>query len=529
MQELQSLKNKILTLAIQGKLVPQEETDEPASVLLQKIQLEKERLIQEKKLKKDTVISSAIYKKSDKYFEKIGDIEKDITKEIPFEIPKNWQWVRLGNIFNIQSSKRVFERDYVSNGIPFYRSKEIGELSRKETIKTTIFISEELYEILKNKFGIPHCGDILITSVGTIGNTWICDDRKFYYKDGNIIQVSFIKKFSSQLVKLFFDSSCFCNQILSSDAEQKVSGTAYNALTIIKLKSILFPLPPLEEQERIVKKVQELFAQIDYIEKNNQELDNLKATFKNKMLSLAIQGKLVPQAVGDEPASVLLQKIQKEKEQLIKEKKVKKDTVFSTIYRKDNQYFEKIGDIEKDITKEIPFEIPASWEWVRLGDVAEIYTGNSISDSDKIKKYHNKNVGYNFIATKDVSFDNTINYQTDVIIPYNEPNFRTCDNGAVLLCIEGGSAGRKIALVDKKICFGNKLCSFTFFLGNSKFLFYVLQSIYFKNIFTHNINGLIGGVNLSKLTQFIFPLPPLAEQHRITQKIEKVFTLCEKL
>lgn len=164
-----------------------------------------------------------------------------------------------------------------------------------------------------------------------------------------------------------------------------------------------------------------------------------------------------------------------------------------------------------------------------MGDIAQIYTGNSISDNNKINKYHNKNIGYNFIATKDVSFNNTINYQTDIIIPYNEPNFKTCDNGAVLLCIEGGSAGKKVALVRKKICFGNKLCSFTLYQGNAEYLFYLLQSQYFKSIFVNNITGLIGGVSGSKIAEFLFPLPPLEEQHRIAQKIEEVFALYEKL
>ena len=229
------LKKSLLQLAIQGKLVPQLPDEGTGEELYRKIQSEKQALIKEGKIKKE------------KPLPEISDDEK------PFDIPESWRWVRLGDIAFIQSSKRVFEKDYVSDGIPFFRSKEIGDLCRGEQIKTQLFITREHYERLKEEYGVPQKGDILITSVGTIGNTWLCDGREFYYKDGNITQICSSKLFYSKYVQLFINSPLFFSQ-----AKATVAGTAYSALTIIKLKQMLLPLPPLAEQKRIVAKLEEI-------------------------------------------------------------------------------------------------------------------------------------------------------------------------------------------------------------------------------------------------------------------------------
>ena len=250
------LKKSILQEAVQGKLVTQDPSDEPASVLLERIRAEKERLIQEGKIKRDKH-ESIIYRRDNSHYEKLDGIERCIDDEIPFEIPNSWAWRRLGSIATVQSSKRVFEKDYVAEGIPFFRSKEIGDLYRGEEIHLQLFITKEHYDRLKREYGVPKPGDILITSVGTIGNSWICDGREFYYKDGNITQICANPYLSSQYIQLFINSSLFIEQ-----AQSTVSGTAYNALTIIKLKNMLIPVPPLSEQHRIVEQQKKLFDKI---------------------------------------------------------------------------------------------------------------------------------------------------------------------------------------------------------------------------------------------------------------------------
>ena len=229
-----------LQLAIQGKLVEHRPEEGTGEELFQQIQAEKQALIKAGTIKKE---------------KPLPEIADD---EVPFDIPDTWKWMRVGNLAVVQSSKRVFEKDYVSEGIPFFRSKEIGNLYRNESIKTELFITEEHYAALAEGYGVPQVGDILITSVGTIGNTWICDGRKFYYKDGNITQICGNRFFDSRYVEYFLHSPLFEKQALST-----VAGTAYSALTIIKLKNLIIPLPPLVEQKRIVAKLEEILPLCD--------------------------------------------------------------------------------------------------------------------------------------------------------------------------------------------------------------------------------------------------------------------------
>lgn len=244
---VQQLRETILQLAVQGKLTAKWRANnpniEPASELLKRIEAEKQQLIKEKKIKKEKPLPA------------IGD------DEIPYELPEGWVWCRLGNIATIGSSKRVFESDYVSTGIPFYRSKEIGDFSRGHEAISKLYISKEKYNELTSKYEGPKAGDLLITSVGSIGNTWIADDREFYYKDGNITQISRSKFFDMKYMQRFVQSPVFMDEVMG-----KISGTAYNALTIVKLKTNCFPLPPLEEQQAIVEKVNTLMALCDELE-----------------------------------------------------------------------------------------------------------------------------------------------------------------------------------------------------------------------------------------------------------------------
>ena len=250
---------------------------------------------------------------------------------------------------------------------------------------------------------------------------------------------------------------------------------------------------------------------------------------KNSILQLAIQGKLVPQDPNDEPAAELLKKIKAEKAELVKQGKIKKDKQESHIYKgDDNKYYEQIGTETKDITDEIPFDIPNNWEWVRIKFLCDTYTGNSISENIKKSKYTNLSAGYNYIGTKDVGFDNTINYENGVKIPFKEEKFRYAYPEDILLCIEGGSAGKKIAILSQTVCFGNKLCDFHQYLNQTRYLYYLLQSPYFFGIFKENISGIIGGVSINKIKELIIPLPPLSEQKRIVKKIEELEPFIEE-
>ena len=231
---------------------------------------------------------------------------------------------------------------------------------------------------------------------------------------------------------------------------------------------------------------------------------------KKSILQLAVQGKLVSQDTNDEPASGLLKRIYVEKAKLVKEGKIKKEKPLPFI-----------ADAEK------LFEIPDSWAWLRLGDFCSIYNGNSINAQEKEQKYAKKCDGYSFIATKDVSFNYTIDYENGIYIPFGTEEFKIAPNGSVLMCMEGGSAGRKIGILEQDVCFGNKLCCFTPISVLNKYLYYFLQTPAFFSSFTALMTGIIGGVGAAKIKSIIIPIPPLAEQGRIVSKIEEMLPLVE--
>ena len=258
-------------------------------------------------------------------------------------------------------------------------------------------------------------------------------------------------------------------------------------------------------------------------------IKNLTADeLRKSILQLAIQGKLVKQNPDDEPASELVKKIYEEKKKLVAEGKIKKDKNESYIFKgDDNCYYEKIGKNEPVKLGDLPFDIPDNWTWIRLKSLANIYNGNSINEDEKKKKYTNV-FGRDFIATKDVGFDRTIAYNNGVNIPYELDTFKIAPANKILMCIEGGSAGRKIAITDREVCFGNKLACFDSIIVDDFYLFNIFQSTEFTSIFKSSLTGIIGGVSINTLKEFIIPLPPLEEQQRIVDKINSFEPLLQE-
>ena len=249
---------------------------------------------------------------------------------------------------------------------------------------------------------------------------------------------------------------------------------------------------------------------------------------KNSILKEAVQGKLIKQNKEDEPASELLKRIKTERDKLIKAGKIKPNKNISSIYRKGNSFYEKIGKEEICIDEELPFEIPKTWEWAKLSFVSDMFTGNSINENEKNLKYKGLSEGYFYVATKDINFDNKINYDNGVRIPKDTEKFRIAPKNSILFCVEGGSAGKKIALTDKDICFGNKLCCFISYGIDIKYLYYYLQNPIFIYSFKRNTTGIIGGVSINTLKQMFLPLPPIEEQKRIVNKLNEVMPLIDE-
>lgn len=481
----QQLKNSILQEAIEGRLVPQDPNDEPASVLLARIRKEKERLVKEGKLKKKELEENPISE-----------------DEIPFKIPESWEWVRFFSVYNLETnlvSPNLYPNYY--HVAPDNIEKGTGRLLHCNKVKD---------DNVKSNNHLFHKGQIVYSKIRPLL-------RKAIIAPFEGLCSADMYPMSSEMhlkyALLYLLSDVFNKQV-SNICSSRVKMPKINQ---DELSTILVPLPPLAEQKRIVTKIEELLPKVEEYGKAQEALDKLNEELperlKKSILQEAIEGRLVPQDPNDEPASVLLDKIRKEKAKLVKEGKLKKKDL------------EEIPITED----EIPFKIPESWEWHRIGYLANLYTGNSISKDVKESKYMNVK-GRWYIGTKDVNFDNTIDYDNGVYIPEkDEPQFKIASKGSILMCIEGGSAGRKIGIIDRDACFGNKLCCFYSYGLYNLFLYYYLQSSNFKQIFNDNKKGIIGGVSINMMSPLLIPVPPLAEQQRIVAKIEQLMKEIDKL
>ena len=467
---------------------------------MEKIRAEKQTLIEQKKIKKDKKSSYITCDLSpyQKYTEHFADgSSKDITDEIPFDIPENWAWCRLGEIGVSELGKTLNSNKDTGELTPYLCSINIHwTCINLEEVKKTRFTKEEQrkYILLKN--------DLLVCEGGDIGRCFIWDLPIPMYYQNALHRIRFYNEINPFFFKFAIE---YYKNIHILDKYSK--GVTIKHLTKTALHSICFPLPPLAEQKRIVEKIEELLALVDDLETNKTDLQSYIKQAKSKVLEMAVRGELVPQNPEDEPASALLEHIKKEQ----KSSKSKGKTT------EHNTHYEE----------ELLFDIPKNWAWCRLGEVCEkIETGNSINAKIKETKYKNLEEGFPYIGTKDISENHYIKYDNGIKIPFLE-KFKVAKKNSVLLCIEGGSAGRKIGITNREVCFGNKLAKFYSHNISNSYILFFLMSEQFKSQFKESISGLIGGVSVNKLGQFVLPLPPLEEQHRIVEKIEEIFSELE--
>ena len=465
----QDLKNSILQLAIQGKLVPQDANDEPASVLLERIKAEKQKLIKEKKIKKE------------KPLPEITEEEK------PFEIPESWEWVRLGEIFSMQAGKNIKADELNSEPNCSHQYACFGGNGIRGYIGKS------------NQSG-KHC---IIGRQGALcGNVNIANGI-FYATEHAVV----VDQYCNTDVDwaYYFLTACNLNQYATA--------TAQPGLAVSNIIETLIPLPPLSEQHRIVAKIEELMPLVEEYDKAQKELDALNAklpeALKKSILQEAIQGKLVPQDPNDEPASVLLQRIRKEKEQLVKDGKLKKKDLVTT----------PITDEEK------PFEIPESWEWCRMGDALDVRDGTHDSP-----KYYSE--GYPLVTSKNLK-NGIIDYSSAQLIKeedFIKINERSrVDNGDILYAMIG-SIGNPV-IVKKDRDFAIKNMALFKQVKNGMFMpfVYLYLVIAQYTMREYASGGVQSFVSLGYLRNYLIPLPPLAEQHRIVSKIEDLFAQIEPL
>ncbi|PMC08899.1 restriction endonuclease subunit S [Hoylesella timonensis] len=516
------------------EVVDKPENFEPASVLLEKIRQEKERLIKEKKIKRDKN-ASIIYRGDDNsYYEKIlatGEV-KCIDDEVTFEIPKGWEWVRLEAILNIGSARRVHAKDWRQAGIPFYRAREIGKLADYGFVDNELYIDHSLYEDFSSS-GVPLPNDLMITAVGTLGKVYIVKESdRFYYKDGSVLCMANKYGLYAEYLKMVIESPFFKGQY-----RQESQGTTVAALTMVRLQKYFIPLPPLQEQKRIVEKIAELLPQIERYNKAQEKLDNmniiLKDVLQKSILQEAIQGKLVPQIAGEGTAQQLLEQIKTEKQKLVKEGKLKKfDLNDSVIFRgDDNKYWEKLDDETDCIDEEISFEIPPNWTWVRLDDICSfIHRGKSPKYS-LIKKYPvvaqkcNQWSGFSIEKAKFIEPQSISSYKEEYILQDEDLMWNSTGLGTLgrMAIYYKKLNPYELAVADSHVTVIRPYKQYVV----SKFLYYYFASNTVQSVIEDKSDGSTKQKELSTKTvkSYLVPLPPKEEQKRIVVKIKKLTQL----
>ena len=489
----QDLKNSILQLAVQGKLVEQRAEEGTARELLEQIKLEKEQLIKDKKIKKS---------------KPLPEITED---EIPFEIPESWEWVRLIDLCSLISDGTHKTPAYVEYGVPFISVKDIS--SGVMDFSNVKYITREEHEKLISRCK-PEMNDVLLCRIGTLGKAIkICTDKEFSI----FVSLGLLKLIEA-------DVADYIVQVINSgygyrwiDDNKVGGGTHTNKINLDTLRGMPIPIPPLEEQHRIVAKIEEILPYIDQYDKAYTKLETFNKKFpedmKKSILQMAMQGKLVEQRPEEGTADELYEQIVAEKTQLIKEGKIKKE--------------KPLPEITED---EIPFELPASWKWVRLGSIVSVYGGKRIPAGSKLSE---ENTGHKYIRVADmkdgtVSLDD-IKYITDDIYEKIKQYYITSEDIYITVA---GTIGR-VGVVPMELNNANlteNADKLVFNRLNKMFLCRMLNS----EVIQHQIREATTQVGQPKLAiariqKLIVPLPPLAEQKRIVAKIEELLPYCDQL
>jgi type I restriction enzyme S subunit len=456
------------------------------------------------------------------YCEQIGKEIRDISDEIPFEIPDSWEWVRCSVLGAIIRGSGIKRTETVDSGLPCVRYGELYTTYNISFTKTVSFIPKELFEQCKQ---ISY-GDVIFTLTGEnkpdiaktiayLGNSPVAvgGDLAYWTHHG-----------MNPLYLVYFMSSPYAIgrkvNLATGDIIVHISGD--------KVGSFLIPVPPLAEQNRIVAKINELEPIIQEYHSKEKAVSALNTTFpealKKSILQEAVQGKLVPQNPDDEPASVLIERIRAEKQALIKAGKIKKDKHESIIVTRDKIPYEIIDGKKRCIADEVPFEIPEGWEWCRLGFIGE--WGSGATPSRTNKEYYQGNIPW--LKTGDLNDGIITNIPEKITeLALKKTSVRLNPVGSVLIAMYGATIG-KLGILAIPATTNQACCACKPIIINNKYLFYFLMS--HKETFTKKAEGgAQPNISKEKIVSTLFPLPPLAEQKRIVEKIEELTQLCDKL
>ena len=513
--DTKALRQKILDLAIRGKLVPQDPNDEPASVLLERIRAQKQQMVREGKLKsKDIKDDTVIFVGEDNlHYEKFADGSvKCIEDEIPFDLPDGWVWGRLTTLLDIfitgPFGSSLHKSDYVENGIPLINPMNIvdGEIIPIDKMQ----ISNETVERLASFKVIPN--DIVIARRGDMGRCAVVH----YTQTGWLCGTgSFVLRLSTFLWPEYFAACIRSPYAVTYLSGNSIGNTMLNLNQAI-LKNLLLPVPPFKEQKRIIDGINNADAYLKQLSDEREHLIATVAKTKSKILDLAIRGQLVPQNPADEPATVLLDRIRAEKEELIRQGKIKRDKKESVIFRgDDNSYYEKVGGEVQCIDDNVPFELPEGWSFMRLKSAWELISGRDLSPSE----YNDESNGIPYIT----GASNFENGQISVVRWTPVPQVFTYEGDLLLTC--KGTIG-EIALNkfgEAHIARQIMAIRNTYNL-NVAFLSLCIE--WSMEEIKQAAKGLIPGISREDILNLILPVPPVEHQKKIVRCVQ---TCSEKL
>ena len=517
----QQLKNSILQMAVQGKLVPQDPNDEPASVLLERIRAEKERLIKEKKIKREKN-PSVIFKGADNTpYEKIGDEVRSLADEVPFDIPDSWEWVTLKSIAISSLGKTLDKAKNKGELKPYLCSINVyWDGIDLTTVKEARLEEGELPKYLLKP------GDLLICEGGDVGRSAVWESTQEMYYQNALHRVRFYGGINPYFFQLLLE--CYKGNLIL-DTYSK--GMTIKHLVQTALNAIIFPLPPLAEQNRIVDAINRLLPFLRSYDRAEKRITALNTEFpealKKSILQEAVQGKLVPQDPSDEPAEALLERIRAEKQQLIKEGKIKKDKHESVIFRRDNSHYEKRGSEEVCIDDELPFDIPSTWMWSRLSSIFTV-----LGDGIHGTPVYSANGTTAFINGNNLQ-DGKIVIKPDTkrVTDEEASKHKRCLTKDTVLLSINGTIGNVAFYDGEHVILGKSACYFNLLSGVSKeYVRLVLETDYFEKYAVSVATGTtIKNVPLAGMRNLLVPIPPTAEQAKIVQAVALALNLVAAL
>lgn len=484
----EQLKASILQYAIQGKLVEQRAEEGTGEELFQEIERKREVLIKEKIIKKDKRTNSIIN-----------------FQEVPFDIPENWMWVTLGSILNKLTDGTHKTPKYTSTGVKFVSVKDMsnGFLS----LENTKYISEEEHKELYARCN-PEKGDLILSKVGTTGVPAIVDTTEPF---SLFVSVALLK-FDCKCIDIKFLYYMLMSPLVQAQATENTRGVGNKNWVLDAIASTMVVLPPLVEQKRIVAKIEELLPLVDRYAASYEKLEQFNAKFpedmKKSILQYAIQGKLVEQRLEEGTGEELYRQIQSEKQRLIKEGKIKKE--------------KPLTEIAED---EIPFDIPESWKWVQLGDLASINGGFAFKSTNYTTE------GVRVIRISDF---NETGFVNDKIVryPYDDSLSQyVLDVKNILLCMTGGTVGKSLFItkLDEKMVVNQRVATIKVESVLPEYVYQVILAPITQKVIQDSKNSTNDNISMDTIKSFLIPLPPLAEQKRIVAKLEEILPLCERL